>query len=130
MPYDQFKNVFVLDDGDLASKTDFHIVREHYSYTFSRIENSHQLRATIRNGKYTNVGGYPLYLVFGDGEPCCFDCARKEYKQISSDTKAGYGASFQVVGCEINWEEEMFCSHCNNQIPSAYGDDGKSLEKE
>jgi hypothetical protein len=124
MAYDKFKNVFVSDNGDLINKSDYHVVREKYSYTFRQIENRQQLRATIRIGKYGWPGGYPLYLMFGDGEPCCFECANKEYKRIARDMKDGYDKSFQIIGCDINYEDnDMYCANCNTKIESAYGED-------
>ena len=117
------KKLFVVSGGDLVETKNFSVVREKYSYTFSRIKNSLQLRATIRNGEYAWPGCYPMFLIFGDGEACCFKCAKSEYKSISRDMHDGYGGSFQIVGCEINYEDnDLYCAHCNDQIPSAYGD--------
>jgi hypothetical protein len=126
---EKMRTVFQSDTGDLVRRSDCKVVREKYSYTFSRIENSLQLRATLRNPKYT-YGGYPLFLIFGDGEPCCFDCARKEFKRIARDMREGYDASFRIVACDINYEcNDLFCAHCNTKIESAYrgGDDDENL---
>lgn len=115
------QNLMLLQNGDLLRRSDFSVLREKYSFTFNRINNRAQLRATIRNGN--NSMGYPLYLIFGDGEACCFDCAKKEYPRIARDMKEGFDSSFQIVACEVNYEDEnLFCAHCNNKIASAYGE--------
>lgn len=125
MAYDQFKNVFVSDSGDLIDKRTLATVREKYSFTFSRIRNTKELRATIRNGKYSQFGGYPLFLYASDGDTLCFDCVEKDYKSLAHD----YNGNTAIVGCEINYEDQhMYCAHCNKQIESAYGDDGQPLE--
>jgi hypothetical protein len=130
MSSDQFKNVFLSQSGDLISNTDFHVVREKYSYTFREINTSHQLRATIRNGKSTDLGGYPLYLIFADGGPCCFECARKDYKSIAYDMKSEANREqWAIVACDINYEsEDLFCAHCDKKIKSAYGNDKSNEE--
>ena len=107
--------------GDLVKLSDFSVLREKFSFTFARIDNRAQLRATIRNGK--NSMGYPLYLIFGDGEACCFDCAKKEYPRIARDMKEGFYSSFQIVACDVNYEDDyLFCAQCNTKIDSAYGE--------
>lgn len=106
--------------GDLIKLSDFSVLREKYSFTFSRIKNRQQLRATIRNGK--NANGYPLYLIFGGGSPCCFDCAKKEYARIAQDMKEGFDSSFCIVACGVNYEDdEMYCQNCSTKSPCAYG---------
>lgn len=116
-------STFISDNGDLVRIQDCKIIRKQYSYTFSKINNTQQLRATIRAGSYQWPGGYPAYLIFGDGEACCFNCARKEYSRIAKDMKDGFGSQFEIVGCDINYEDnDLYCSHCNKQIESAYGE--------
>lgn len=127
MPYDQFKNVFVSEGGNLIRKNDCRLVRPQYSYTFRDIKNTHQLRATLRNGAYTDVGGYPLYLICADGAEFCFDCAKRDYKRIVMDMNHEEDGLFKIIGCDINWEnDDMQCAHCNKIIPSAYGSDDDS----
>jgi hypothetical protein len=73
--------------------------------------------------KYAWPGGYPMYLIFTDGDSICIECARKEFKQICRDTKDKSG-NWEALGYDINWEDtDLYCCHCNNRIESAYGDD-------
>ena len=67
-------NFVVMSNGDLQHSRYvpgqgfvWRHVRHTYQQHFTRIENSLQLRATIRAGAHSDLGGYPLYL---DGWPC------------------------------------------------------------
>lgn len=116
------KNLIVLGN-DLCRRSDCTTVRPFYEYTYSRITNSLQLRATIRNGQYAWPGGYPLYLICADSEALCFDCAKTEYKSLARGMR-DHDKQWTVLGCEINYEDnDLFCAHCNQQIESAYGEE-------
>lgn len=117
-------SLITLDSGELYNTTTDRIVRPIYKRHYTRITNRQELRATIRAGAWAWPGSYPVYLFFGDGEACCFKCARKEYKRIAHDMKEGYDASFQIVGADIDYEDiRLYCGICNTQIPSSVGDD-------
>ena len=75
--------------------------------------------------KFAFPGGYPLFLLMSDGECLCPDCARKEWRLVAGATRhPGTNADWEVVGVEINWEDQdMWCAHCGNKIQSAYGDE-------
>jgi hypothetical protein len=84
--------------------------------------NTEKLKGFIRM-PYAWPGGYPLYAVMGDGEAICKNCAKKEYRIILSDTIQGYSKQWQVIGIDVNWEnDKLACSHCGSIIESAYGD--------
>ena len=83
--------------------------------------NSLKLRAAIRN-KYAWPGGYTMYLVMSDGEELCMDCARSEYRQIARSNKYGIQDGWKPEGIDINYEDEIYCAHCNKQIERAYGE--------
>lgn len=107
------KNLFLSENGDLYTNENWHVVRESYQKTFSRIDTNLKLRATIRAGSVAWHGCYPMFLYFADGDACCFKCARAEYKIFRNE----------ITGAAVNWEDtEMYCSHCNNKIDSAYGE--------
>ena len=42
-------------------------LRPVYSGSYRTIQNTHKLRAALRYGKYTDMGGYPLYFITTDG---------------------------------------------------------------
>jgi hypothetical protein len=119
------KNLVLSENGDLYQNEPWKVIREKYHYHFTEFEgNRHKLRATIRAGAISFPGGYPLYLLFGDGDACCFECASAGYKCVAKDMKEGCGASFQLVGCKINYEDnDLHCGLCNKQIESAYCND-------
>lgn len=74
--------------------------------------------------KYAWPGGYPLYLLMSDGEVICPSCARREWKLIALATRhISNDPQWECAGVEINWEDdELRCAHCNERIPSAYGE--------
>ena len=69
---------------------------------------------------YVWPGGYPLFAVTNDGECLCKSCVKKEYKTILSATKDNDNSGWRIVGVDVNWECEMYCAHCGEQIESAY----------
>jgi hypothetical protein len=80
-----------------------------------------KLREAIRT-KYAWPGGYPMYVIMGDGAELCMDCARSEYRQIARANKYGLRDGWKPEGVDINYEHEIYCAHCNKQIETAYGD--------
>lgn len=103
-----------------------HPLRQPYQHSFREIDNSLQLRATLRAGPYAWPGGYPMYFVMGDGESMSFEAARAEYRQLARAmrNKDRHNDGWLVVGCDINYEDnDMVCCHTGKKIPAAYGDD-------
>lgn len=91
------------------------------------------IRSTAQG--YTWPGCYPLFAVVADAEPVCPKCLRENLKlivQATHDWEQGRRGDTQwaVVSCEVNWEDlHMVCSHCNDWIPSAYGEDLEEQER-
>jgi len=117
----------IASDGDLlrftAGSLTHRTIREKYRYTFSRITNTHEMRSTLRNGPYAWPGGYPLFFIFSDSEALCFKCARSEYRQISDSIRNHSRDGWQVMYCDVNYEDSsLYCAHCNERIESAYGE--------
>ena len=73
---------------------------------------------------YAWPGGYPKVLYMADGEAMCAECARKNYRQISSVTRSGaWRDDWFASGVTIHWEgAPLHCSNCNCSIESAYGE--------
>lgn len=85
-------------------------------------------RKAIRQGPYAWPGGYPLYFVMEDGEALSFASAKRERRNLIeaiSDRAKGYPANgWMPVAVEINYEDgELYCSHTNERIESAYAED-------
>jgi|SRR5215472_6618663 len=98
-------------------------LRRNYRRTFARIRNVPEFKATLRNGAYAWPGGYPLFFITSDGAPICFDCARKELRNIYSAIHDHRSDGWRVEACDINYEDaDCYCDHCSKRIDPAYGD--------
>ncbi len=124
----QHKKLFRTFGGDLYR--DYPVaefktpVRTKFEYHFSRISKAKEVAACLRAGKCTWPGLYPLFFICDDGGSLCFDCVRKEFRRIASSMIGNCKDGWFIIACEVNWEDtECFCSHCNRQIESAYGND-------
>ena len=78
----------------------------------------------IEAGAYAFPGGYPRFFITSDGEALSFESAQKNkaliIEAINTDDKSG---GWQVIGCDINWEDQhLYCANSNKKIESAYGD--------
>lgn len=84
-------------------------------------------RAPFKFQKYTDLGGYPLYLIMADGGCLCADCATKERGRIHGEMFEKSDDAWVPYGVEINYEDALlFCDHCNGRIESAYAEGGES----
>ena len=86
--------------------------------------NVSEFRTAYRRGKYSWPGGYPVFAVTADGGCLCFDCLKSERREILEAIAHGLSHSgWKVEAFEANWEDpELYCSHCNNRIESAYAE--------
>lgn len=66
--------------------------------------------------------GYPEYVVLSDGLYICPVCARKEYRDISRDTRNDPASDWAATGTEVYYEgPTLDCVHCGKPvITSAY----------
>ena len=95
--------------------------RSQYAWTHRCISTLAEVKATLRAGRFAWPGGYPLFLITKDGAALCFECARKEFRQIVWDFTNYASTGWRVCGCEINYEDaDLFCDNCSKQIVSAY----------
>ena len=87
------------------------------------IETTHDLKAALRAGRYTDLGGYPLYFVASDGAALSFESVRSELWQVLDSIRNGHNDGWRVVGVEINYEDsELYCDHSGERIESAYAE--------
>ncbi len=124
---------FAVLSGDLCdvAKQTTRVVRRQYRYTFGHIHNTRQLKATLRAGSTTDVGGYPLYFITKRGQAISFDGVWKELKQFMDATRKGYPRYWVIAGCDVNWEDPaLYCDVTNERIPSAYAEDEVEGEEE
>lgn len=112
-------------DGDLCdTRKGYATIRKQYARTHASISTPAQFKSTLRGGEFTWPGGYPMFLVCSDGAPICFACARKEARSIIDSIRRHLASGWRVEACDINYEDTaLFCDHCGEKIPSAYGGD-------
>ena len=88
------------------------------------IHTTKDLKDAIRSGPYAWPGGYPLYFITSDGAALSFDTVKENYRIILQSVRHQMRDGWQVVACEINWEDSgLYCDHTGQRIQSAYGDD-------
>ncbi len=98
-------------------------LRPNFQQHHGHIKSTADFKATLRAGAFAWPGGYQLYLICSDGAPLCFDCARKEARNVLDAIDRKDGSGWRVTCCEINYEDsELHCEHCSELIPAAYGD--------
>lgn len=88
-------------------------LRKVFKKHFPRIENSLQLKATLRAGPYTFPGGYPLALLTSEGTPICFSCVEENFREELENLKSGKGA---IVATFLVAEEGLFCEICGKEF--------------
>jgi len=81
-----------------------------------------KFKAFVRQ-PYAWPGGYPLFALFNTGDYCCKNCAKSKYKTIMSELRADDDTGWEIIGVDVNWEDEnLYCGVCNEKIESAYGE--------
>ena len=85
--------------------------------------NISQFRTAYRRGPYAWPGGYPIYAITTDGGALCFKCLETERRSILESLRDNINDGWHVAAFEINWEDTLYCDHCNVQIESAYGEE-------
>lgn len=98
-------------------------LRAIYQRGFNEITNTQELRAALRAGQFTDLGGYPLYFITSDGAALSFEAVRSELREVLESITHRVNDGWRVVACAINYEnDELVCEHTGKPIPSAYGE--------
>jgi hypothetical protein len=109
----------IYDDGSAEMKNG--LIRKNYSCKHRDINSLSDLKATLRSGALTDLGGYPTYFITNDGCAWSHHGVRAEWRTIARDWITGLGP--RPVACNINWEDsELTCELTNERIVSAYAD--------
>lgn len=88
------------------------------------VNTTKDLKTALRNGQWAWPGGYPLYFITSDGAALSFEAVRENFRLCLIETKYGNCGGWQIVGCDVNWEDDsLYCDHTGKRIESAYGDD-------
>lgn len=93
-----------------------------------KINRVDQFNLALSIGPWAWPGGYPYYFLCSDGEALSFKAAQENAGLIRDAIIANDGSGgWRVLGMDINWEDnDLYCSHTNNKIESAYGEEDES----
>lgn len=61
-----------------------------------------------------------MYMICQDGAALCWDCVKENLKEILQAVRDQDKSGWNVVATDINWEYDIVCDHCGEQIESAY----------
>jgi hypothetical protein len=104
-------------------------LRANYNRGHNRIETVADLKATLRAGRYTDLGGYPLFFITNDGAALSFDAVTENLRTVMDSVANDIRDGWKVVAVDINYEDtELTCDHTGKKIPSAYGEDEEQGE--
>ena len=113
---------FLCSEGDLIpARGPYRLVRPGFARHHRQIDSGRDFRETLRGGAYAWPGGYPLYFIMYDGEALSFAAARENAKQIIRAIRDNDHSGWHAVGCDVNYEDELYCAHTGHAIESAYG---------
>tara|TARA_R110000787_G_scaffold255086_1_gene360430 strand:- start:3259 stop:3519 length:261 start_codon:yes stop_codon:yes gene_type:complete len=82
----------------------------------------HKVKEAIRQ-PYAFPGAYPVFAVTTDGGALCCTCLRTEFKNICYSVNEELDDGFRVQDVVINYEAEILCDNCGNEIEKAYDND-------
>ena len=71
---------------------------------------------------YVFPGGYAKVFLMADCQPVCMACAQEERALILRTMAYKDDKQWIPEAIYINWEDEEYCAHCNNPIPSEYSE--------
>ncbi|UTC28668.1 hypothetical protein MARCHEWKA_01550 [Brevundimonas phage vB_BpoS-Marchewka] len=88
-----------------------------------------QVKAALRAGPYTDLGGYPLYFATRDGVALSFDAVQANFTLVCDDHLHDASTGWRLDSVQINYEDpDLFCDHTNKRIPSAYAEVEEEVE--
>lgn len=89
-----------------------------------RITSIREFLASLRRGKYTSVGSYPVFWLASDGGTLSYEACRENVWQIARAIRGNDNGGWRVVATDVNWEDaSMLCEHTGERIESAYAED-------
>jgi len=89
----------------------------------NHLELKKQIREYLKSGGFAWPGGYEIRPYFSDGETICYDCFKKELKQIIRESLFNWKCGWDLIGFDVHWEGPAeYCVQCNRELPSEYGD--------
>ncbi len=79
-----------------------------------------KLQGILNNGPYTWPGGYPLYFITKDCVCLSFESVNDNTEEVFSAIENEDDPQWQVIGHDVNWENELYCDHSGKPIEMAY----------
>ena len=88
-------------------------LRENYAKHYQTIQNTTQLKATLRAGEYTFPGGYRLAFLASDGEWISFDAVKESLHCVVDSMRNDIRDGWFIVACDIvdHYEGAAYCAH-------------------
>ena len=98
-------------------------LRPNYRRHHTTITSVADLKATLRAGRYTSLGSYPLFFIAADGAALSFEAVRDEFRECINGRSDYAIPGWCIVACDINYEDpDLYCAHSGDRIESAYAD--------
>jgi len=98
-------------------------LRTRFRFRYSQIDTPRQLLSTLRAGRFTSIGSYPLFFYTSDGGALSFESVRAELPSVLWSIRNKVDDGWRVIGCAVNYEDEgLVDDHSGELIPSAYGE--------
>lgn len=88
----------------------------------SAISTVSDVKKTVRS-PYAWPGGYPLFAITKDGAALCRHCLKSEFEMICHSTLHEMNDGWEIAGIDANYETDIHCDHCGDEIEKAYGDE-------
>jgi hypothetical protein len=99
-------------------------VKTQASRGFNPHMTTHELKETLRSGKYTWPGAYPLFFITLDGAALSFEAVRENLRSVLWSIKNQVNDGWRVIAVDVNWENErLYCEHTGELIESAYSEE-------
>jgi hypothetical protein len=119
---------FISSNGDLfdTRKAGWprEALRKGYKFLYSDIETLSQVKACLRHGAFSEMGGYPVYFITSDNCALSFEAVESEFYQVCWDFINDASTGWRIVACGVNNEDDwLLCEHSGKSIPCAYGGD-------
>lgn len=91
----------------------------------------HEFLQSLKQGRFTSLGSYPLFYLMSDGAVMCPPCAYRERFRIARAIRDKDRSGWRAVAMDVHWEGPAEdCCECNEPILSAYGDPDAENEAE
>jgi len=130
------EHLFAADDGALYDTRELgwpaNPLRREFRRHFLEINSTAQLKATLRAGQTSDLGGYPLFFMAADSSVYSFEGVRANLSAHIAAANSPYRTNYSfhdaamlIVACCINYEDELWCDWTGNRIPSAYAPEGE-----